>query len=367
MAGQSSNLGATSSTRKQEGKRKQSATRAEKAKKPNVTARPRGSSIPVVPPNCPTSHAMAVAFPMAGVNGAAPVWSTAAALGAATGAAALALPAAAGANGPAATAALVPSPGAASIVTVAAPAPPASRATQRRRHAGAGVCIPLAAALDKINGNTLGSLLSALMPACLPPLQPGHGMAGAPPPWWPTASEDWWVPELVAHLPTMPLHTPVPFVPLYRLKKGQKVAVLVAVVKHLAPDFTRILSEVSLKAKLSIWEAILWNSALVSEWAKCMRPRLVVNGDDDGHRQARSSTTSSAIVVHGGVAAADRCEQIANNLPGDSVTTPADDAGQHLTEPEQNGDMLVNDVAEAELKQQFEDMLASPLQLQQAG
>ena len=36
-----------------------------------------------------------------------------------------------------------------------------------------------------------------------------------------------------------------------------------------------------------------------------------------------------------------------------------------MTEPEQHGDELVNDVAEAELKQQFEDMLASPLQLQQ--
>ena len=88
MAGQSSNLGASSSsTRKLEGKRKQSATRADKAKKPNVTARPSGSSVPVVPTNCPTSHAMAVAFPMAGVNGAAPLWSTTAALGAATEAA----------------------------------------------------------------------------------------------------------------------------------------------------------------------------------------------------------------------------------------------------------------------------------------
>ena len=131
MAGQSSNLGASSSsTRKLEGKRKQSATRADKAKKPNVTARPSGSSVPVVPTNCPTSHAMAVAFPMAGVNGPAPLWSTAAALGAATGAAAaLALPAAAGANGLAA-------PAAASIVA-AASAPPASRFDN-------GVTVPLA-------------------------------------------------------------------------------------------------------------------------------------------------------------------------------------------------------------------------------
>jgi hypothetical protein len=182
------------------------------------------------------------------------------------------------------------------------------------------------------------------MPACLPPLQPGQGMAGAPPPWWPTASVDWWVPELVAHLATMPLHTQVPFVPLYRLKKAQKVAVLVAVVKHLTPDFTRILSEASLKAKLSVCENILWNSALVSEWAKCLRPRFVVHGDDDGHRQARSSTTSSAIVVHGGVAAADGCEQVANILPGNSVTTPADDTGQVVTaaEPEQHGDGVLH-------------------------
>ena len=129
MAGQSSNLGASSSsTRKLEGKRKQSATRADKAKKPNVTARPSGSSVPVVPTNCPTSHAMAVAFPMAGVNGAAPLWSTAAALGAATGAAAaLALPAAAGAN----------EPGAARCIVTAASAPPASRFDN-------GVTVPLA-------------------------------------------------------------------------------------------------------------------------------------------------------------------------------------------------------------------------------
>jgi hypothetical protein len=184
MAGQSSNLGASSSMRKKEGKRKESATRAEKAKKPNVTARLSGSSVPVVPSNRPTSHAMVVAFPMAGVNGAALLWSTAAALGAASGAAALALPAATGANGPAATAT---APGAASIVTAAA-APPASRfdngvtvPLELLRAAGGrdvplpirfvgyevelpsvggapapAVGIPLAAALDKINGACSG-------------------------------------------------------------------------------------------------------------------------------------------------------------------------------------------------------------------
>jgi ethylene-insensitive protein 3 len=48
--------------------------------------------------------------------------------------------------------------------------------------------------------------------------------------------------------------------------------------------------------------------------------------------------------VHGGVAAADGCEQVANILPGNSVTTPADDTGQVVTaaEPEQHGDGVLH-------------------------
>ncbi|XP_034586782.1 protein ETHYLENE-INSENSITIVE 3-like 2 [Setaria viridis] len=109
-------------------------------------------------------------------------------------------------------------------------------------------------------------MLSALMLSYDWPVGQRQGWTGAPPSWWPTAAEDWWVPEVVAHLNTMPAHTPVP------LKKVEKVAVLVVVMKHLSPDFDRISEKVEVsqnaKAKLTAEQKNLWKSALENEAAR---------------------------------------------------------------------------------------------------
>uniref|UniRef100_K4A2T8 Ethylene insensitive 3-like DNA-binding domain-containing protein n=1 Tax=Setaria italica TaxID=4555 RepID=K4A2T8_SETIT len=285
---------------------------------------------------------------MAGVNGAALHWSTAATLGAAGQAvAALPLSAIAGVNGPAA-APLVVGP-----MLIGPPAP--------------AVGLPLAVALDRIKNNALGAMLSALMLSCDPPVGQRQGWTGAPPPWWPTAAEDWWVPEVVAHLNTMPAHTPVPFAPAYKLKKVQKVGVLVAVVKHLSPDFDGISEKVEVsqnaKAKLTAEEKNLWKSALENEAARHKSgsvPMVPVFNfvlqqqqqqappppppHGDGHRLAPIGGATTENVVRGGVAvaAADgREQQVVNvNLAGASVTAPAGDGGQAVAaaETEQHGD-----------------------------
>ncbi|OEL16638.1 hypothetical protein BAE44_0022342 [Dichanthelium oligosanthes] len=421
MASMSSNLGTSSSTsaRKLEEKRKQDATRGEEAKKQrhshlNVTARPNGTAaVPVVPLHYVASNAMAVTFPMAGVNGAALRWSTAAALGAASRAAALSLPVMAGGNGPAAPFLLVPALGLEASPQLSCPPAPA-------------FVMPLAMALDKIRDETLRRMLSAVMLACDPPIEQRQSWIGAPPPWWPTASESWWGSELVAYLGSMENHTPVPFAPAYKLKKLQKVAVLVAIVKHHAPDFHRFSGKVKVmmdRAKLSDWETKLWNSAIKNEAARWKSagpvPRTPVflqilpqqpQPHGDGHRrQAPSGTTPTEDAVPGGVGATEGCEQVVNPA-GASVTTAADNGGQVVAaaeaeqpqeqlnsgvlhggvvatdagreqpinlpgddhqvpaepelQPEHHGEMHLNDTAAADMDQLLEDMLA-PYQMQQ--
>ncbi|RLM86272.1 hypothetical protein C2845_PM04G07050 [Panicum miliaceum] len=370
MAGQFRHLGASSSTRarqQEEIKRKQEdAAREEEAKRQrhsqlNVAARPTGgAAVRVVPLHHAARDAMAMAFPVAGVNGAALRWSTAATQGEASRTAAVPLPAMTSFSTGAAPPPFVLAPpvplqviGYGAMAGAIAPPAPAFG-------------MPLTAALDKLKNDALGSMLSALMPACDPPVEQRLGWARPPPPWWPTASEDWWVPELVAHLFTMPAHTPVPFAPAYRLKKAQKVAVLVAIVKHHSPDLDRMSSKAMCdKANLTVPEANLWKSALWNEAARYKanlsvpRPPAVFNfvllqpPHGDGHRQAAScascatATTENAVRGGGGIAAATDggCEHGAN-LVGASVAAPAAGVGQVVAaaEPEQRQEQHSDDV-----------------------
>ena len=142
------------------------------------------------------------------------------------------------------------------------------------------------------------------MPVCNPPLRQGQHQSktGPPPPWWPTGSEDWWTTELLEHLDLVAALSsapvPVPFAPSYGLKKPQKVAVLVAIVKHLAPDFARIAAAVRHSGKLSISETDLWHSALNNERAKYTRLVFILLP------QARSSSSKVALAAAAAAAAA---------------------------------------------------------------
>ncbi|CAN6209701.1 unnamed protein product [Urochloa humidicola] len=275
---------------------------------------------------------MAVAvFPMAGgVNGAALRWSTAATLGAAAGRAAAAPP-------------LPPIAG--PFVLAAAPVP--VRVQLVSPAAAAVVGLPLVAALDKMKSDTLGSMLSALMQACDPPAARQRQIwAGPPPPWWPSPAAEWWGPEVAAHLHTIPVHTPVPFAPAYKLNKVQKVAALVAVVKHLSPDFDGIAMKVRRSAKLTVQEDNLWKGALANEAARRKAgsaaaaaaapvavPAAVFSvilqhappppPHGEAHRLLAPDSRAAAAenVVHGGG------EQVANLAVGNNASVAAPEAG----------------------------------------
>ncbi|EES02452.2 hypothetical protein SORBI_3003G068700 [Sorghum bicolor] len=203
------------------------------------------------------------------------------------------------------------------------------------------------------------------MPVCNPPLRQGQHQSktGPPPPWWPTGSEDWWTTELLEHLDLVAALSsapvPVPFAPSYGLKKPQKVAVLVAIVKHLAPDFARIAAAVRHSGKLSISETDLWHSALNNERAKYTRLVFILlpqqqqqggvggGGGGGGGVSTDPGAAGSVFAVHSGNAgASDGCElQVANLPAGGSVSAPADGsrgevvaAAELVVEKEQRSD-----------------------------
>ncbi|KAL6639041.1 hypothetical protein ACP70R_022771 [Stipagrostis hirtigluma subsp. patula] len=390
----------------QQEKRQRSATGGQHAKRPRRPSQRNGVAVPAVPLHgAATNAAMAVPFPIVGVNGAAARWSTAAALGAASRAAALPQPLMVGANGAAVPLMLAPVPGLQAPdapSNAMAPAPPTAGVngvpaplvltctagqlvpapiqffgylSTAGGFSGAPVppappCagMPLAAALARFPSTTLGRMLSALMPACHPPLRQHESRSGAPPQWWPTASERWWVPDVVAHLSSMPLNAAVPFTAGGLLKKAQKIAVLVAIVKHLSPDFPRIATAVS-RAELSDTEAALWNSGLQDEHAKCIRPVFILQLQQpsppppqhgDGHLLQPSCSAGAEIVVHGAVVAAGVPAAIvreqAVNLAVDggthhsaAVIAPSEDvshaaAAEPEPQPDQHGDVCGIDI-----------------------
>uniref|UniRef100_A0A0D3GNR5 Ethylene insensitive 3-like DNA-binding domain-containing protein n=1 Tax=Oryza barthii TaxID=65489 RepID=A0A0D3GNR5_9ORYZ len=110
---------------------------------------------------------------------------------------------------------------------------------------GGGGGVPLAAALCRLRNGTLERMVREMAQECTPPLVARRDRkSGAtpppPPPWWPKAEEPWWGTEVAAHLRGRRMATPVPFASPRRLAKAEKVAVLVAVVRHVAPDFGRL-------------------------------------------------------------------------------------------------------------------------------
>ncbi|KAF0905693.1 hypothetical protein E2562_008772 [Oryza meyeriana var. granulata] len=129
----------------------------------------------------------------------------------------------------------------------------------------AGGGVPLAAALCRFCNGTLGRMVTELAQVCTPPLLARDRKSGAPPPpWWPTAKEEWWCPEVAAHLHGRPMATPVPFASPRRLTKAEKVAMIVSMVKHVAPDFGRLAAAAS-RSRLTELEASTWERALRGE------------------------------------------------------------------------------------------------------
>ncbi|XP_074591076.1 protein ETHYLENE-INSENSITIVE 3-like 1a [Curcuma longa] len=127
-----------------------------------------------------------------------------------------------------------------------------------------GSLISLPKSLLEMQDTTLGSIISALVQHCDPPQKKFPIDEGIPPPWWPTATEDWW-PEL--GLPTG--EGPPPYRKPHDLKKVWKCSVLVGVIKHMAPDFGKLRRLVRLSKclqnKMTARDNLVWDSVLDQE------------------------------------------------------------------------------------------------------
>uniref|UniRef100_A0A7N0UXY6 Ethylene insensitive 3-like DNA-binding domain-containing protein n=1 Tax=Kalanchoe fedtschenkoi TaxID=63787 RepID=A0A7N0UXY6_KALFE len=125
---------------------------------------------------------------------------------------------------------------------------------------------PTTSTLQELQDTTLGSLLSALMQHCDPPQRRFPLERGVAPPWWPTGTEDWW-----CQLGFPKTQGPPPYKKPHDLKKLWKVGVLTAVIKHIAPNFTKIRKFVrqskSLQDKMTAKETSTWFAVINQEEA----------------------------------------------------------------------------------------------------
>ncbi|KAJ9555332.1 hypothetical protein OSB04_009946 [Centaurea solstitialis] len=118
--------------------------------------------------------------------------------------------------------------------------------------------------LQDLQDATLGSLLSTLMQHCDPPQRKFSVENGIPPPWWPTAGEDWWEWDQLGQ-------SPPPYKKPRHLNKMWKVGVLTAVIKHMSPNFAKIRRLVRqskcVQDKMTAKESSIWSVVLSREEA----------------------------------------------------------------------------------------------------
>lgn len=119
--------------------------------------------------------------------------------------------------------------------------------------------------LQDMNDNTIGSILSALIQHCEPPQRSCPLDRGMAPPWWPTGKETWWGLQGQAHAQL----GPPPYRKPHDLRKGWKLSLLAAVIKHMSPRFDDMRSLVwqskRLQHKISAKEADTWLRVLNQE------------------------------------------------------------------------------------------------------
>nr|GMD85721.1 protein ETHYLENE INSENSITIVE 3-like [Ipomoea batatas] len=121
--------------------------------------------------------------------------------------------------------------------------------------------------LEALQDATLGSMLSALMQHCDPPQRRFPLEKGVPPPWWPNGNEEWW-PQL--GLMNKDQATP-PYKKPHDLKKAWKIGVLIAVIKHISPDISKIrmlvMQSKCLQDKMTAKESATWLAIVNQEEA----------------------------------------------------------------------------------------------------
>ncbi|KAJ9555329.1 hypothetical protein OSB04_009943 [Centaurea solstitialis] len=140
--------------------------------------------------------------------------------------------------------------------------------------------------LQDLQDATLGSLLSSLMQHCDPPQRKFPLEKGIPPPWWPTAGEDWW--DRLG----LPTGQPPPYKKPHDLKKMWKVGVLTAVIKHMSPNIAKVRKLVQsskcLQDKMTAKESSIWLAVLSREEA------LILQSSGDNGGSAITETPSGS-------------------------------------------------------------------------
>ncbi|KAL9160857.1 hypothetical protein ABFS82_08G227800 [Erythranthe guttata] len=154
--------------------------------------------------------------------------------------------------------------------------------------AAAGVLDPVSCMhlLQELQDTTLGSILSALLPHCLPPQRTFPLDRGLAPPWWPTGDELWWGIQGVAGE-----QGPPPYRKPHDLKKAWKVSVLAAIVQHMSPDLDRMRGFVTkskiLQHNMTAKDTATWSKVVNQEEAlsTMMKKSLKISEDEDEEEQ----------------------------------------------------------------------------------
>lgn len=126
--------------------------------------------------------------------------------------------------------------------------------------------LPLHKALLQISDSLIGAMVSVLM-TMLNSLQPLHECKTASseaPLWWPTGKDDWW-PELADMTKSVP-----DYKLRHNLRKAHKVAVLVAMIRHMEPNYRAITDIVQQcfymrKNTITPHEMVAWDAAITEE------------------------------------------------------------------------------------------------------
>ncbi|KAJ4748710.1 Ethylene insensitive 3 [Rhynchospora pubera] len=118
--------------------------------------------------------------------------------------------------------------------------------------------------LMELSDATLGSILSAVMNCCDPPQRKFPLEKKVPPPWWPMGTEPWW-----DQITIKEDQGPPPYKKPHDLRKMWKAAVVVAIIKHMAPAFDKLAHAVkqskNLQDRMNVREMHAWNYVLREE------------------------------------------------------------------------------------------------------
>ncbi|KAL0448621.1 UNVERIFIED_CONTAM: putative ETHYLENE INSENSITIVE 3-like 4 protein [Sesamum latifolium] len=135
---------------------------------------------------------------------------------------------------------------------------------------------------------------------CVPPQRRFPLERGLPPPWWPKGDELWWGDQGLAHE-----HGPPPYRKPHDLKKAWKVTVLAAIIKHMAPNLSRMRRVVNqsktLQDKMTARDTATWSKVVNQEEAllKLTEKALRITEENEDDQQKTGGQIESNLIGSG--------------------------------------------------------------------